>query len=155
GIERSSDQRRVRQHLLEQDLCRRWRSPHHGSRQLYIRGGRDDNGRQYDHQWCRQDDYLHIRHPDLRDRARHHQQWANPGIGQPRDERFYYRRRRKYLQHYDQLHRGSATGSTQSISQTVSNAQAAIQNGIQSMQNYVDWVNKGVMGSFGISAGSG
>ena len=50
-----------------------------------------------------------------------------------------------------------ATGTTAAVTilQTVNNASTAIQNGQQTLQNFNDWISKGVQTSFGPSNGSG
>jgi hypothetical protein len=45
---------------------------------------------------------------------------------------------------------GSSSSSPQTISQTINNAQAAVANGQQTLQNLNNWVANGVMGSFGL-----
>jgi hypothetical protein len=49
---------------------------------------------------------------------------------------------------------GGSTSSPQSVSQTVNNAQAAVSNGQQTLQNLNNWVANGVMGSFGLIGSS-
>jgi hypothetical protein len=46
---------------------------------------------------------------------------------------------------------GPTSSPASTISQTISNAQAALINGAQTLQSYNDWVSKGVMGSFGLT----
>ena len=46
-----------------------------------------------------------------------------------------------------------AAGTASAVQQQANNAQIAITNGLRTLQNYQEWVTKGLQGSFGMTRG--